>query len=418
MKLRIVGCLMMAATVTGVWAQGGTKSPYSQFGVGVLGDASQSMSRGMNGVGYALHQGDMINTLNPASYAGVDSTTMLFDMGLTGQTTHFEEGSVKRNASLANFEYLVSSFRLWKNTGVAVGVLPFSSVGYDYSVTSKDKSLVETYTGSGGMHEVFLGLGWRVLKPLSVGVNAGYLWGDIDRSVIPGASAASNSLTKKYSTSISSYKLDFGVQWEQKIGRRDRLTVGAVVGLGHNLKNEAQMTVLTTNSQSSTSNDSTFSVADAMSLPMSYGLGVAYQYAGKLTLAADFSLEKWGSEKMPIYANGRYDLQGGMLTDRKKVNIGLDWLPNPMGRRYAELVHYRFGLGYATPYYKINGSDGPRELSASLGFALPLIYNRSVLSISAQWVNSKAQGFINDNTFRINLGITFNERWFMKLLVD
>jgi hypothetical protein len=212
--------------------------------------------------------------------------------------------------------------------------------------------------------------------------------------------------------------LDFGVQWEQKIGRRDRLTVGAVVGLGHNLKNEAQMTVLTTNSQSSTSNDSTFSVADAMSLPMSYGLGVAYQYAGKLTLAADLSLEKWGSEKMPIYANGRYDLQGGLLTDRKKVNIGLDWLPNPMGRRYAELVHYRFGLGYATPYYKINGSDGPRELSASLGFALPLIYNRSVLSISAQWVNSKAQGFINDNTFRINLGITFNERWFMKLLVD
>ena len=38
MKLKIVGCLLMAATATGAWAQGGTKSPYSQFGVGVLAD--------------------------------------------------------------------------------------------------------------------------------------------------------------------------------------------------------------------------------------------------------------------------------------------------------------------------------------------------------------------------------------------
>jgi hypothetical protein len=49
---------------------------------------------------------------------------------------------------------------------------------------------------------------------------------------------------------------------------------------------------------------------------------------------------------------------------------------------------------------------------------LPIINNRSVLHISGQWVNSKASDFITDNTFRLNIGITFNERWFMKWTVD
>ena len=102
---RMIGCLLMAATISGAFAQGGTKSPYSQFGLGALGDYSQSMSRGMNGVGYGLRQGNQVNTLNPASYAGVDSLTMLFDMGLSASLTHFEENGVKKNARSGNFEY-------------------------------------------------------------------------------------------------------------------------------------------------------------------------------------------------------------------------------------------------------------------------------------------------------------------------
>ena len=100
-----MGCLLTAVVVTsGAWAQGGTKSPYSQFGIGVLDDQSQGMSRGMNGVGLALRHGNEVNTLNPASYSGVDSLTMLFDMGLSGQVTNFKEGNVRRNASKASFE--------------------------------------------------------------------------------------------------------------------------------------------------------------------------------------------------------------------------------------------------------------------------------------------------------------------------
>lgn len=416
----------MAATVNGAWAQGGTNSPYSQFGIGALSDQSQSMSRGMNGVGYGLRQGNIVNTLNPASYSGVDSLTMLFDMGVSGQFTHYEEGKLKRNASLASFEYVVGSFRAWKNVGVSFGLLPYSSVGYEYSTSSRDQNLgqlTESFTGSGGLHEVFLGFGWRLMKPLSIGVNAGYLWGSIDRSVLPDADATANSLRKNYSTSVSNYKLDVGAQWVQPIGRFDRLTLGAVVGLGHNLKNDAEMTIVSTNQLSNSSDTTALKLTDAFELPMSFGVGAAYQHAGKLTLAADFTLDKWGDVKFPTFTGNEYKLQSGLLKDRMKMSVGLDWLPNPsqMGGRFLEHVHYRLGAGYATPYYYINGKEGPKELSVSAGFGIPIVNmhnNRSVLNISGQWVRSSATDFVTENYFRINIGVTFNERWFMKWKVD
>ena len=425
-KIRILGCLLMAATVNGAWAQGGTNSPYSQFGIGALSDQSQSMSRGMNGVGYGLRQGNIVNTLNPASYSGVDSLTMLFDMGVSGQFTHYEEGKLRRNASLASFEYVVGSFRAWKNVGVSFGLLPYSSVGYEYATSSRDQNLgqlTESFTGSGGLHEVFLGFGWRLLKPLSIGVNAGYLWGSIDRSVLPDADATANSLRKNYSTSVSNYKLDIGAQWVQPIGRFDRLTLGAVVGLGHNLKNDAEMTIVSTNQLSNSSDTTALKLTDAFELPMSFGVGAAYQHAGKLTLAADFTLDKWGDVKFPTFTGNEYKLQSGLLKDRMKMSVGLDWLPNPsqMGGRFLEHVHYRLGAGYATPYYYINGKEGPKELSVSAGFGIPIVNmhnNRSVLNISGQWVRSSATDFVTENYFRINIGVTFNERWFMKWKVD
>ena len=122
-------------------------------------------------------------------------------------------------------------------------------------------------------------------------------------------------------------------------------------------------------------------------------------------------------------SSNTYELKRGLLKDRKKVNVGFDYVANPgsQARRYWEFVHYRICAGIATPYYNINGQDGPSELSVSAGIGFPILNahnNRSMLNISGQWARTKADGFITENTFRINIGITFNERWFMKWTVD
>ena len=45
-------------------------------------------------------------------------------------------------------------------------------------------------------------------------------------------------------------------------------------------------------------------------------------------------------------------------------------------------VLYRVGASYATPYFKMNGVDGPKEISVSAGFGIPIMNaynNRSML---------------------------------------
>ena len=116
-----------------------------------------------------------------------------------------------------------------------------------------------------------------------------------------------------------------------------------------------------------------------------------------------------------------YTMRSGIYQDRHKLTLGADLCPQEMSINFAKRIHYRLGVSYATPYYYINGQDGPKELSASLGFGIPVVNrhnNRSLINISAQWARQSAKNFITENTFRINIGLTFNERWFAKWKVD
>ena len=40
------------------------------------------------------------------------------------------------------------------------------------------------------------------------------------------------------------------------------------------------------------------------------------------------------------------------------------------------------------------------------------------MNVSFQWVRQESKTFITENMFRINIGITFNERWFEKWKVE
>ena len=89
--------------------------------------------------------------------------------------------------------------------------------------------------------------------------------------------------------------------------------------------------------------------------------------------------------------------------------------------RFLSRVHYRAGVSYSPSYQKINGMDGPKELSASIGFGIPIINthnNRSMLNITGQWINRSATHLIKENTFMITIGLTFTERWFAKFKVQ
>lgn len=416
----LLGTICLSAS-----AQSGTNSPYSQYGLGVLSDQSQGFNRGMDGLGYGLRSGNYVNVLNPASYSSVDSLTMLFDMGLSLQLTNFKDNGTKVNAKNANFEYAVASFRLLPKFGLSAGVLPYTNIGYNYSFSEKigssSTTTVQSCHGEGGIHQAFVGMGWNMFAGLSIGVNASYLWGSYHKTIsVTSNDAKVNSITKGYKSSISSYKIDLGMQYEQKVSKNDAFVIGATVGLGHKLGADAIVGISNVNSQTGVVQSSADTVTNAFSIPLTIGGGISYRHSNKWLIGFDYSLQKWGELDIPkINENTQqYLMTSGLLRDRSKFTVGGEWTPKAYdSHNFLNRVHYRLGASYATPYYNIGNVKGPTELSVSAGFGIPIFNawnNRSFLNLSAQWTHTSAKDLIVENTFRINVGLTFNERWFQK----
>jgi len=436
MKKRIFGSMLTGLMAISAMGQvSNTLSPYSQFGLGVLADQSLSSSRGMAGLSIGVRDSRHPNVVNPASYSAVDSLTMLFDLGVSGQITNFKEGDASKNAKTADFDYAVGSFRLMKNVGASFGIIPYSNIGYnfynaewigshesDYFGGIGDNYYNNTYQGNGGFSQAFLGFGWEFTKGFSIGANISYFWGKYEKTVTSVFSDSyANTLTRTYSINVSNWKLDLGAQWCTDISKNDRLTLGAVVGIGHKLGADAKMSILNTNTNTGVSSTTTDSVANGLSLPYSFGFGASLFHKNSLTVGVDYQMQKWGSLDYPMVNNDtkHYEATSGVLCDRHKFTVGLDWIPG--GKKFFERAHYRMGASYATPYYKIGTQDGPKELTLSAGFGIPIVNswnNRTSLNISAQWVHTSAKDLLTDNTFRINIGLTFNERWFAKWKVD
>lgn len=423
--------IIAVASVTPVAAQSGTNSPYSQYGLGLLNEQSSGFNRGMNGLGLGFREHNQVNYLNPASYSAIDSLTFIFDAGLSGQLTNFSENGQRINAKNADFEYAVAGFRVFKHVGVSFGIVPFTNVGYNYSISDfldgdRNTTYTNTYNGSGGIHQVYVGAGWEFVKGLSVGANIAYLWGDIDRSVVNSYSDGYiNTLSKYYTATVSNYKLDIGLQYSFNLNKKNALAVGLTYGLGHKLNADPTCMVISTNSNTGIADTTSFTVNNGFELPTSYGAGLMWNHNNKLKVGADFTLQKWGGIKYPVYRvindEQSYELTDDYYSDRYKVTFGGEFCNNEMSRSFFDRVRFRAGVSYATSYYKINGLDGPDEISASIGFGIPIINaynNRSFLNVSGQWVHSSAKGMLTENTFRINVGITFNERWFMKWKVN
>ena len=211
------------------------------------------------------------------------------------------------------------------------------------------------------------------------------------------------------------------MQYTTKISKKDMLTVGLTYSPGHKLGGKSECTVVSTNSQTAVSDTSSYSVSKALEIPVMYGAGLTWNHDNKLKLGFDYSLQKWGSVVAPVYnvTNNvpSYTAEKGQFADRHKYTFGGELCPQENSRNFFKRIHYRLGASYATQYLKINGVDGPKEYSVSAGFGIPIMNgynNRSILNISGQWVRQDSKMFIKENTFRINIGLTFNEKWFAK----
>lgn len=412
MNKRIFAILIIVFSVIGVYADNGINSPYSRYGVGILADQGMGISRQMSGLGYALRSHRFINIQNPASFSEADTLTMLFEAGFSMQNVNFKEGNKRINARNASFDYVAIQFRLCKNLGMSAGFLPYSNVGYAFSSSSQDKDdalnkHTDTYSGTGGLYQPYIGLGWRPMPWLAAGVMGSYIYGDITHQVVyefPN----STSRSTVYNASIKSYKVDFGLQFIAKMANKHEFTLGATYSLGHRLNADVTLN----NSE----------IPDGFSLPHTFGAGLAYKYDERLTVGADYTFQNWSTSTFFDKTDNNESI--GLGTNRSKISLGAEYSPNRISKNLFKMMSYRAGVHYAQPYTKINGKEGCDEFGVSAGISIPFYnsnnsYSHGTLHISGQFVHlaPRSAGLITENYLRINIGITFNESWFMKLRV-
>ena len=409
----------MALIAIHAWAQSNgesgsspnTNSPYTRYGWGLLSNQTMGNNTAMGGIAYGLRNGAQINTANPASYTAIDSLTFLFDGGFSFQNTNLSDGNAKINAKNTSFDYMAMQFRLCKGLGMTLGILPFSSVGYSINTESSMQSpthtslnAYHTYAGNGGLTQIFLGMGVKIIDNLSVGFNASYLFGSVTQATQVSFSDASFDISyKENHVKVKDYKLDFGIQYSQDITPKDVLTLGAVYSLKHQLNNESYTAIQGIATQTGYQFD----------LPHSFGVGIGYCRNNQLTVGFDYSLQKW--------ENARYFSQTNQLNNRARYAVGVEYIPNPFKRNYLSRVRYRAGAYYSNSYAKMADGNSADEFGVSAGFGFPVFQNKTILNVAAQYIKVKPQTkgtMLEENYLRLSIGLTFNERWFAKWRVE
>lgn len=432
-RILIVLTTAVLMSIASIQAQtNGSNSPYSYYGVGLLNDRVGTLATSMAGATTAVRDNSIVNPTNPASFSATDSLTCLFDIGLTLQNANLDESGRKVNAKNTSIDYVTLGFRIAPRLGLSVGLLPISTIGYKMkrtppaqNVTAGEVTETDTYSGDGGLRNVYLGLGWEPLRGLSVGVSGGYVWGDMTHSISAKFSDTSaGTRSRKYETEIRSYKLDFGMQYEQPLGKNDIVTLGVRYGLGHTLNGTSTFTDAVT--QNSTTMGDTLKLHNGYEFPHNFSVGLAWQHGKKLRISADYTLQKWGNVKSPVVgttAEGAYSYTSatGAYNDMNRFSLGAEFIP--MANHYNLRKHFSFraGLAYTSPYIRVNGQDGPKHYLATLGVGIPIFNpNHSsrviVLNIGGAFehVKPSAGGMLKENYLRLNIGLSFNEQWFAK----
>ena len=377
-----------------------------------------------------MRNNSQINLLNPASYAAVDTLTFLLDVGVSLHNANFTEGAVKMNARNTTFDYLAMQFRLKPRLGMTVAMMPFSNIGYNFSNSAvidsyqdpttgeiikseegEEITVTNRYYGDGGLRQVTAGLGWSPFRGFSVGGNFSYIYGEVYHYAYNQYSETSISTrTKQYIADIATYKADFGAQYQANFGK-NRITLGATYQLGHEIDNDIYVIDMTSTGTSVTSSDTVRTTP--MSIPSGYGAGFSYTFDGRLTFAADYSVQQYGATNFFGYKG----------TDRHRASIGFEYIPELVTRKLFRRARYRAGLHYATAHYYVGDQKGPTEYGATVGIGLPIMNGwngKSIVNISGQAVHVRPNvpGMITENYLRLSVGLSFNEGWFDKWKVQ
>ena len=412
-----------------VLAQTTTSSAYSQFGIGALNRPLLPQNRAMGGISAAVRKAGSysnVNLANPASYSSIQLTT--FDAGVSGELLGRNKSGVTESDFTGSLSHLVFGIPVSRKSALSFGLVPYSSLGYQTRVKSKlDTNVIDNiYSGDGGLSKAYLGYGFQIGNHLSLGANASYVFGKLERSssleFVNDYSAFNTR--QQNSSSIGGFSFDYGVQYVGNLSEKVRLVLG-YSGSASSDFNLDQSTVFTryikgAAGEEEVAADTAFqnvSSTQKLKLPIMHNAGFTIEKINNWLIGADVRLGNWEDyregNKNPGLQNAYGFSVGGQITP----DI------NSVGS-YLKVVDYRLGFSYDKTNLKINNTD-IKQMAVTFGFGFPLA--ASPTRTTFYKINVAAElgqrGTLSNNLVReryvnFHLGFTLNDQWFRRYKFD
>lgn len=416
-RLLLVSFLLLA----GFAAASAQSTPYGRFGYGELSSPAFGAGRAMGGIGFGIRDPKLINPLNPASYSSVDSLSFLFDVGAHISTAWYKEGANRATTFSGNLDYVGLEFRLLKGLGISIGLMPFSTVSYQFGATTTESGITRTdkYSGEGGFSKLYLGLGYSLFKNFSLGANVSYFFGNTTYTTNTVFSGNINNVNLYQKLKASDVTVDLGLQYVIPVSEYKDITVGVVYS-----PKMALNTTLYDIEQVGDSVRGDTIRGLGFDLPQSFGGGVSFSRKNRFMVGADVLFQQWS--KARFYETDEATTLEGInvasLRNRLRVALGGQYIPKYNGRIYLGRVRYRLGAYYANSYFNMKNAStneyygGTKEFGISAGFGFPLLDSRSVLNLSFDYVSilPERKNLVEEQYFKITISYTMNEQWFRK----
>ena len=433
-NIRFFVTFLLAAVAYGAMAQSTatTSSPYSRYGLGDLTNQGTPQSIGMGNIGTATNRiggYSTVNSLNPASYATIDYTTI--DVGLYANFVTLNNGTLSQSNSNFRFSHVAFGIPVTKHSALAFGLTPYSEMGYNYKSTKRgfgtgalsDTGNVSTiYQGDGGLSKAFLGYGFSIGRHLFIGGNVSYIFGSLEQNQsteIPNLYSTLDSRINQ-SNHVGGINYDYGVQYSIDFSETKHLVLGYSASAGTKIGTQSsyivEQYVRDANGNENIPIDTVTNLQSPkgkIKLPQTNHFGISFRKDGSFLIGADYTMSNWSTLTIAGVNAG--------LQDSKTFNIGGQITPNSNSlSNYLALIDYRLGAIYDESYLKVNNTSIKRY-AATFGFGMPLPHDRA--SNAFYKVNLAAEigrrgtltnGLVKENYVNIHIGFTLNDKWFTR----
>ena len=327
-----------------------------------------------------------------------------------------------------NIHNFVMSFPILSHSSAfMVGIAPFSDVGYDFSSIETDQNIIGntgniSYDsfGTGSVYQIFAGAAATFWKRLSVGAEVIYYFGNIDKITNMNYSNDSyRSVNTGHELDLRGTTGKFGLQYEQKLGNKVSMIVGATYRLGTDVKGYSTSyryakqsgVVDTLRYNVDTLGRGNIQFADEI------GVGISLKGGEDWMVEFDYLRSNWAKSGFEN-AEGFAAVGTSVFTSTvsQSFRAGFEFIPNRNDiRYYLKTCAYRLGLYYDQSYYKLDG-NGIDSMGLTLGMTLPIVglNNGLTLGVDLGQRASTKNNMIRERYAKIMVSFNIHDLWFRK----